>query len=94
MMMNVTSRWRESWPVQPCSVDSARVRVARTPKEEPRKEASSAPKTRTPSAPTWIHVRMMTCPKRVKPSPVGRTTRPVCETADVMVKQASSQEIG
>jgi len=51
--------------------------------------ASTVPNSMMPSPPSWIRARMTTCPKRVKSSPVSRTTSPVTHVALTAVNRAS-----
>jgi hypothetical protein len=50
-------------------------------------------KVMTPSPPSWMRVRITTCPKGVKYVAVSWTIRPVTQMADVAVNRASKKDI-
>ena len=47
-----------------------------------------------PRPPSWIKIKIMLLPKKVKPSGVLRTISPVTQVADVAVKRAFTRERG
>lgn len=50
-------------------------------------------KAMIPNPPSWNKIRITTCPKGVKQAAVSWTIKPVTQTADVLVKRASTNDM-
>ena len=55
----------------------------------PIKESKATENVIMPKPPNWISNKMTTCPIKVKSLAVSKTTKPVTQTADVEVNNAS-----